>query len=175
MRRSLRALSRDEEGAALAEFAIVAPVMLLLLVGVAEVVQALEVQRRVENVASSIADVTSRERIVDTQTLNDILRAGQGLMTPLPSAELGERIASFTADSAGRAKLDWSADGPTPYNGSAKLDPAALQLKPNESVIVADVSYPYHPMAKLVLPDDIGLQKRMILTPRVAAQVQKTK
>lgn len=173
-RRGFRALARDVSGAALAEFAIILPLMLLLLIGAAEVVEGIEAQRRVAAVASSIGDVTAREQTVSTATLNDIFLAGATLMLPLRSDQLGERLASFTADASGKVTLDWSAEGPVPYAGTADLNPAGIALKPNESVIVADASYPYQTLMRWVLPGAIPMQKRMLLTPRIASQVQKT-
>ncbi|MDB5466585.1 MAG: hypothetical protein JWQ46_1347 [Phenylobacterium sp.] len=169
-------LLRNERGAALAEFVLVAPIMLLLLFGSVEALQAVETQRRVAHIASAVADIVAQERTISDVALNDIFQAGGLLMDPLPTNTLGQRVASFTADDSGAAKLDWSLDAPgAPYAGSDGLTVPSGYLKPKQSVIVADVSYRYHPALSWVLPDSIDLQKRAYLRPRLTDRVLMTK
>jgi Flp pilus assembly protein TadG len=171
---ALRRLLRDQGGSALAEFALVAPVMLLMMIGSAEVVQAVEAHRRVTHVASAIADIVAQERTTDDGKLKDVFVAGTLLMAPLPAGQLGQRIASFSADANGVVTMDWVANRGA-YVGSEPLAlPPAYTLKAEQGVIVADVSYGYAPLIQWVLPDSILMQKRMYLRPRLADRVVKT-
>ncbi|MDB5446644.1 MAG: hypothetical protein JWQ97_1961 [Phenylobacterium sp.] len=172
MRLLLARLLRDSRGAALAEFAMVAPLMLLLFFGSVEVVQAVEAQRRLAHVASAIADVAAQDRTIDDGELADIFAAAPALMQPFPAGSLGERLISFRADSSGAVSVDWRADGAA-YAGD---EPAALPagyLPAGESVIVADVSYAYQPLLTLVFADPIQFQKRAYLRPRLSDHVVK--
>ena len=171
MIRRLARLATDEGGAALAEFALVAPFMMLILFGSVESLQAVETQRRVAHISAAVADLVAQNRIVTDNDLADVFQAGGLLMDPLPSATLGQRVASFTADSGGTVTLDWSKNAPTPYAGSEGLTLPNGYLKPAQSVVVADVSYTYQPALRWVLPSSMVFQKRVYLHPRLTTQV----
>ena len=170
----LRRLYRADSGAALAEFALVAPFMMLMLFGAVESLQAVETQRRVAHTSSAVADLVAQSRIVTDTDLGDIFQAGASLMDPLPAATLGQRVASFTADAAGNASLDWSASAPQGYAGTETLTLPPGYLPANQSVIVADVSYTYQPALKWLLPSTMVFQKRAYLHPRLTTQVTHT-
>lgn len=171
MRARLARLARAQSGAALAEFALVAPFMMLILFGSIEALQAIETQRRVAHISSAIADLVAQNRIVTDSDLADVFQAGGLLMDPLPATTLGQRVTSFTADSGGTVKADWTADAPTPYAGTESLTLPNGYLKANQSVVVADVSYTYQPALKWLLPSTLLFQKRVYLHPRLTTQV----
>lgn len=173
IRAALR-LWRDRAGAALAEFAIVMPFMILLLIGFAEGLQLVETHRRVARAASSIGDLAGQVRTLNDAEFADLFVAGAMLMYPLPTTTLGQRLTGFSADSTGKVTKDWSVNAPQAYAGSApEALPAGYVLTPNQGVVIADVSYVYKPMVKWILPTDIALQKRMLLRPRAADRVTR--
>ena len=51
---------RDKRGVSAVEFALLTPIILLIYVGVAEIGNLLTVERRVETVASTAADLTAQ-------------------------------------------------------------------------------------------------------------------
>lgn len=168
----LQTLRSDQRGAAMVEFAIVLPLLLLLLLGSIEIVQLVEAHRRVTHVASTVADLVSQQRIVDRSGIDDVFVAGELVMAPLPADRLGMRIASYVADSSGRVRRDWMDQGPVPYAGNAPEGlPPGYSLPREEGVIVADVSYTYTPLLKWALAGDLKLEKRMLLRPRVSEKV----
>ncbi len=160
----------------MAEFAIVLPAMLLMLLGSVEVAQMVEAHRRVTRAASTVADIVAQNREVDAARLTDIFRAADLMLAPLPAETLGVRVSSFVADDKGKVAVEWAEQKGT-YAGSAPANSlGTYKLQENQSVIVADVSYRYDPILQWVLPDEIAMQKRMILRPRIAEKVElKTK
>lgn len=171
MSRFLRRLRRCERGVAATEFALVAPIMILLHFGVVEVVQAWEAHRRVAHVASALADLTAQNRTVTASDLDDILAAGALMISPFPETSLGERIASLTADASGAVKMDWSASRNWTASGAPSVPAGYLQA--NESVIVAEATFGHRAMFGLVLPSALTMQKKAYLRPRLSQQVQK--
>jgi Flp pilus assembly protein TadG len=167
-----RRLWNNESGAAIAEFALVAPLMFLLFFGSLEMVQAVEAQKRVAHIASAIADVVAQSREVDEAELTDLATAATAMMAPFSAEDLGQRIASFTADEDGAAQLDWFFTGAA-YTGSEPLALPDGYLEPGESVVVADVSYRYEPAMTLAIPAAIRLQKRAYLRPRLSDRVTR--
>ena len=57
-----RRLLRNERGIAAVEFALILPIMLVLWLGGVEVTGALSVDRRLNNLASSIGDLVARDK-----------------------------------------------------------------------------------------------------------------
>ena len=65
-------LGRDIRGVAAVEFGLIAPVLLLILVVVAEVTRGVAIDRRLGQVTSMIADLVSREENMSSADLNSI-------------------------------------------------------------------------------------------------------
>ena len=169
-RRLLAALRRCRRGAAAIEFALVAPMMILLHLGVVECVQAWEAYRRAAHIAAALADLAAQNRSVTTADLNDILQAGSLLISPFTTADLGERVASLTANATtGAVGVDWSATSNWTAGGAPSVPTGYLQA--GESVIVADVTYNHQTMFALVLPQTINMQNHAYLRPRLSNQV----
>jgi Flp pilus assembly protein TadG len=167
----LATLGRCRRGAAAVEFALVAPFMILLHLGVVESVQAWEAYRRASHVAATLADLTAQNRSVTSADLTDILRSGSLLIAPFPAANLGERIASITANAQGTAQLDWAVASNWTAGGAPSVPAGYLQ--PGESVVVADVSYQHQALFGLVLPHALTMKTHAYLRPRLSDKVAK--
>lgn len=167
----LRRLATDRGGASAVEFAIIFPVLFVLHVGAAEALQAYVAQRNVAHIASAMADITARNRSVSTADTNDILSASLSMMYPLPNVSLQQRITSMSADSGGSIVTDWTVNKGYSEAGSPSLPTGYLAA--NESVIVTDVIYDYHPTFGLFLPNTIRFTRHAYVRPRLSAKVEK--
>lgn len=162
-------LSRDHAGVAAVEFALIAPMMVLVLFGIVEVSELLKANRRVETVAASLSDVVARDTIVDGNDLSDLWRAIDPLMFPSPTAPAQARITSVLIDKDGKATVGWSAG----HNGFSGLAPGAAFTLPADmrvpltSVIVAEVRYTYTPAINVVLGNTIAMAHTEFRRPRV--------
>lgn len=173
MRRLLARFARDTAGLAALEFAIVAPVMILMHFGAVECIQAFEAYRRVTHIASAIADITAQNSTVTSAQMTDILNAGPALIHPFPSTPLGERVSSLVANSTGQVNVAWSVT----MNYTATDTPAVpsgTTLAAGQSLIVADVTYSAPSLFALVLPKSIKMTRHAYLTPRLSSQVTKS-
>lgn len=164
-------LKRDERGAAAVEFALILPFLVFMHLAVVEFVQAWQVRTRVGHVAASLADVTSQSRTVSDADLTDILLAGDAMMRPYPTAPLGERITSLTANAQGVVEMKWTVSRNFASEPTPKL-PANF-LAPNDSIIVAEAKYAYRPAISVVVPEQFTLRHTAYVRPRVSTSVEK--
>ncbi|MFM9939634.1 MAG: TadE/TadG family type IV pilus assembly protein [Hyphomicrobiaceae bacterium] len=179
----LARLDRDDRGVAAIEFAMIVPIMFFLFVGAIEFSQALTVDRRVTQSASSTADLIARAPTsgLTAAQVDSQLKIIEQLVEPYDLSLLTVKIVSVKAQSvpgnpaATNYVVDWSRDnrGGTPYprNTNYAGIPAGL-LSAGESVIVAEATYNYQPIIfKYFISSAFDLNEKFYLKPRNASCV----
>lgn len=148
---------RARGGVAAIEFALIAPVLLLLYVGGAELARATMAQRRTSLLARTVADLTA---LGDTgspmarATMDDILAASRLVYSPFDATQAVIRVAAIGIYMQGttRTVRICSSDGSP---GTAKwpvgVAPAGLAIPANYKrhgmrLVVAQVTMPYTPV-----------------------------
>jgi Flp pilus assembly protein TadG len=168
---------RDRRGVSAVEFALIAPVLLLLYCGLAELTQAMMAQRRLNQVTAAIGDLVSQTSQVDANRLKDVFLIGQTIMAPFPTTTLRMCVVSVTADTKGKATVDWVAlsNAPTncPKQNDVVTDTPPGVLAASQSVIMARSSYAYDSPIKFVLPGATAMNRTFYLRPRKAGTVLK--
>ena len=168
----LRRGAADQDGAAAIEFALIFPILFVINVAAAEFLQAYQAQRNVSHIAAAMADVVAQSRSVSTADLDDVMTAGVVIIHPFPNAGLQQRVSSLSANATGSVSTDWTqkksytlTPGPSVPSG---------YLGANESVIVTDVIYDYHPTFGLFVPATIRFTRHAYVRPRLSQKVEKT-
>jgi Flp pilus assembly protein TadG len=149
----LQGLNRDQRGVASIEFAFIAPVLVLVYLGMAELSEAMMAQRRVSHVAAVLGDLVSQGQTTTSGQITDILNIRQSLLSPLPSTNLKVRLSSVTVNTSNVPIVDWSkASGLTAHaKGAAITLPKSPSnasmpfIAAGQSVILAEVEYPWTP------------------------------
>lgn len=156
---SVRALARrlraDKGGVAAVEFALIVPIMFLMFIGAVELSQAITVDRRVTQVASSAADLVARaEKQISQNEIGDILKVGGYVLEPYSQSPLTIVLRNVTSSPANAAiaKQSWTCT----YQGAGATQTCAcantsFSLPPNlvstnDSVVVAEATYTYTPL-----------------------------
>ncbi|MBO6754895.1 MAG: pilus assembly protein [Roseibium sp.] len=143
-------LIKNRQGVAAVEFALLLPVLLILVIGMAETTDALNHDRKVSQVASTIADLVAQGQIVSPTELSDYFLGAEAIMEPYPTTTLDIIVASVTFDADGDPVVDWSEDNdggsPWPAGGPPPITLPATIRVPGASVVVGDASYTYTPM-----------------------------
>ena len=151
----LRRWKADAAGLAAIEFAFIAPMMGVMFIGSVELSQAIIVDRRVTQIASTTADLVARaETQIAQSDITDIMKAGSFIMAPYSQNPLQIVIRELQSSpsSATTVKQSWSCT----YNGTGSTltcacsnttatAPANL-MTTNDSVIVSQVTYAYKPL-----------------------------
>jgi Flp pilus assembly protein TadG len=179
----LSRLRKDTRGVAAVEFAMILPIMFFLFVGTIEFSQALTVDRRVTQSASSTADLIARapKEGLSASQVDSELTIIEQLMKPYDPSPLTVRIVSVLAKKSKSGGLeynvDWSRDnhGNTPYARNSEYTgnmPDGL-LVDKESVIIAEASYNYTPLIfNYFIKQAFDLNDTFYLKPRNALCVK---
>jgi Flp pilus assembly protein TadG len=172
-------MAHDKRAVSAIEFAILAPVMIMMYVGAVELGNALTINRRASAVTSTAADLVAQVKTVVTSDLQDIGKAATSVMAPYPTTPLKIVLTSVVADQNNIGKVTWSyaTNGGTPRAcGSTYSVPAGL-TQANSSVIVAEVTYAFKPMTNLTVfgaPVAYDMKRTFYARPRKSLEVKKT-
>ena len=169
---------RDRRGVSAIEFAMIAPLLILIYVAVAESGNALTVYRRTSTVAATASDLTAQVKAVSTADLQDIVAASASILTPYDPAPLKIVISSVVADNNNDGKVAWSYanKGTGRAVNSAYTIPAGL-TEPGTSVVVAEITYGFTPLLDLTQifsPGAFDIARTFYTRPRRSLTVAKT-
>ena len=166
IRTALKGLKCHDGGVAAVEFALVLPVLLLILMGVIELSNVMMVERKLLNSMQSVADLIGQKTDITTADLTDIYVAGQLTMNPYDTANLTIGVASVRFDdTSGDPTLDWS-DG---WNGGSVTNPTTLAVGRGEagaSIVIVSGVYTYTPLSSLIIPTTLSLGEISYVRPR---------
>ena len=166
----LRRFARDARGVSAVEFALIAPVLIGLYLGLAEFCQAYMAQKRTGHLTSQIADIVAQSDVVTRDELADTFAIGSMLLQPFPTTTLGMRVSGVTRGPDGVARVDWSrGQGMTARSGSVTI-PAGL-INNGESIIMSEATYNYVSPLNKLLPGTTRFSQTYYLRPRLVERI----
>lgn len=148
----VRSFCRCVRGVAAVEFGLIAPILLVLLLGVVEMTRAISIDRRFALVASTVADLVAREEQLSPDDVNAIYDVVAQVMSPFDTEPLKISIVPVKGRGAETVSYVSPANLPT-YNGATQ--PGRCQSVPIEdglidagfgpadSVIVVNAAYSF--------------------------------
>lgn len=154
----LARLRRDEAGVAALEFAFLAPVMLVMLLGTIEISRGISVDRRFSLATSRVSDLVTREKTLGatpTDTLFGITKSAQTIMSPFDSSTLKLKVVSVMAIKADTTQgtVKWAYDctstGCSVSSSTTTCQPYTLRaglVSQYGSVIVVESKYNFSPL-----------------------------
>lgn len=169
-------LIADRRGVSAVEFALLAPVMILIYFGLTQFSLAYMAERRASHTAAMIADLVAQSGKTSVKDLESVSAIGQMLMKPFSATPLTTRISSVTMDDRGRAWVDWSyTSNSGVLQPLSKADPIT-DLPPGlagdkESLIIGETRYAYEPAFKDMMPALTTFGRKYYLRPRTVNQV----
>ncbi len=173
--RFLRRLRRDDSGLSALEFAIICPVMLTSLLGAVEVSNGMLADRKVTQVTSTIADLTSQDTDITTSEMRDIWAAGAAIMYPMGVGPLKMRVSSVVADLNGITRVEWSCSlNTTARSAGAVITIPEGMVQPGGSVILSEVEYLYTSAIGDFLTSGVTVKDKFYLRPRRVLKVTRT-
>jgi Flp pilus assembly protein TadG len=172
MKRFLTGWLKDRRGVAAVEFAFIAPLMIALYFGLAELTIGLMAERRASHLASTMADLVAQEASMTHTGIDEVLTAGAAIMQPFPSGtnDLKVRLTSVVADPEGVPKVAWSRSQGAGYAplavGSTVTGLPANLLGANEGLIMGEVVYYHTPIVGYVIDETMQFSEKFYLRPR---------
>lgn len=165
---------KDKDGIAAIEFCFIAPVMIFMYFGMAEVATAISVDRNVSHSANVAGDLTTQSQTVSAAEMTEIMTATMMVMG-IPQSK--QNSVSIEIASYGRAADDSiinrgiaTLNGPFPTTFDASTLDTRI-LSSTSGVVVARVNYNYEPLKLRYMPSDFDLRETFMLKPRKSANV----
>lgn len=180
--RFLSRLLRDRRGVSAIEFALIAPVMIVIYFGLIEFTQGYMAERRAGHVASMVADLVARSDGANVKDLEGIFQIGDMIMRPFSAETLSIRVSSVTVDARGVATVEWSraksakdADGvdimPAHKRGDPITDLPPDLITDGQTVILGETNYGYVSAFGQMIPGGISFQRNYYLKPRTTDRI----
>jgi Flp pilus assembly protein TadG len=162
-------------GTAAVEFAMVAPLMIAIYLGVVELTGLLLVDRKIIAATQTVADLVSQESVISPTEVDDIIVAAQRIFDPYPSVTLTINIASVRFNTnSGAAEIEWQRIVGNSNAGSTILTEAAGMGLPGEGVVIAYLTYQYTPLFGTLVTGTVSLNELSLLRPRRSPVVKCT-
>lgn len=168
-----RRLLHNTGGVSAIEFALILPVGLILLYGIAESGYVILLDRKLTSATQSAGDLVAQETSIADADLDDIVVAVNNILRPYPVDNLVVTIASVSQDSAGTVVLDWIFPSATTATSILAELPPGLLSTSSQSVIVSKMSYIYTPNLTTNLFSGFTISDTAYLRPRNGTKVAK--
>jgi Flp pilus assembly protein TadG len=173
--RGIQGLWYNEKGVSAVEFALIAPILILIYFGCIELSLLMRADRRVTSTASGMGDLTARLVTADDSDMQELFDAAAVLMQPYDAKNARLRITSVVDNGDGVTRVGWS-DGFNiePYSEDALITvPPGLVTTPG-SVIVSEVEFEYESSIGFVINTSRTLKDTFYLRPRRVTVINRT-
>lgn len=172
---------RDRRGVAAVEFAFIAPVLVLLYAGVAELCTVMMADRRASHADSAIGDLASQTDKLNDAQVADIFSAATTILSPFDTAPLQLRLTSVTISAGKVPKVEWSAVKSSSQGDLRKLNcneaapnfPPELTATAGDNVLMAEAVYNYTLPMSFGHTGELKFKPRYFMRPRTAAKVAR--
>ncbi|MBW8733508.1 MAG: pilus assembly protein [Asticcacaulis sp.] len=142
----LRRFWSDRRGVSAVEFALIAPILIMIYLALAELTLGMMASRRTSHLAATIGDLAAQSENLTDANITDLWAIGTSMMQPFTTGtSLKMRLTSVTMNSQNVAIVNWSkGQQMTPYTKGAPV-PAitTAQIAANESLMMTEVEYDY--------------------------------
>lgn len=178
LNRSFRKLVHCSKAVAAVEFAIVAPTVIILFCGGAELAFFLHAHYQTAQAASTVADVISRYETLTADNIDALLSVASEVVGDSEFAENGEIILSSVSRSGGKTPtVVWQCTGGGEYAGTSLVGaidknatlPSSLTLADDDNVIVAEVYFDYPSIFGWLPASVTPIYKIAIFRPRLGS------
>ncbi|HPE47666.1 MAG TPA: pilus assembly protein [Hyphomonas sp.] len=172
--RGVRGIRYNQDGVSALEFALIAPVLILIYLGAVELSLLMRIDRRVTSTSASLGDLTARLATVTDDDMSEMFQAAEVMMQPYDAADARMRITSIVDSGDGNPKVAWS----DAYNmaayapGDTVTVPTGIIPSPG-SVIMSEVQYDYTSDFGYVISTSKTISDKFYLRPRRVSEIAR--
>jgi Flp pilus assembly protein TadG len=162
------------QGVAAVEFAIIVPILLMMLIGAVEIGTAIVIKDKVRTAASTLAQIANQYTTIHNSDMTAILGATAAIVTPYSTSPVSVVISEISINSGGSATVSWSdtLQGTARAPGSSIVVPSAIAA-PNTTLLLSEVSYLYQPTLGYVMTGALTLQDSLYVSPRSGSSIAR--
>jgi TadE-like protein len=153
-------------GNVVVEFALAAPVLMMLTLASAELARFVILHQKMDRVATTVSDLVSRAETINETEMADIFLAIGEVASPFDLADLGVVIVSSVTNPDGNgAIVAWQRSGGGAYSASSHLGaegddavlPDGFEVRQGETAIISEVFYDFTPFLSelIVEPQEV--------------------
>ncbi len=178
----MRSFRKDCEGVAAVEFALIAPLMIMLFIGTLEVSAAVSVNRKVSRISSVVGDLVTQSDELSASAISSIMDVASDIIAPY-SNTIRIRITGIAIES-GNAAVVWSCNSnwSSVAAGDAYVVPDSIKTD-GTFLVAARVQTDYQPMVGWISysgpgessisldQTEITMDEQIFLRPRVGSAV----
>jgi Flp pilus assembly protein TadG len=171
-----RVLARCTAGNVAVEFALALPVLLLMMLGSAEMARFVILHQKLDRVATTISDLVSRAETISESQIEDIFNAAGEVAEPFDLANLGVVVVSSITNADGEgAVIAWQRSGGGSYSAASELGvagdepnlPDGFVVREGETAIIAEVFYDFSPFLSELIVDPQVIHRSAHHRPRL--------
>ena len=164
-------------GVAAIEFAMIMPVLMILLLAAFDGGRAIVIYMKVRSATYTVAAITNQYTTIQSSDMTSIVGAPSVVLAPDSSTPATVVISQIKISTGGTAKVGWSyaLNGTALTQGSTATIPAGLVASGNTCgtypcyLILGQVSYTYSPLFGFFGKGGINLADSIYVTPRSSA------
>lgn len=162
----IRRLWIDRSGVGAVEFALIAPLLLMIYITVFELTIGLSISKRVTRASGTIADlVTQQDGSVTKATLGTMVNVAQSIFVPYGVPTTHIKITGIQVNGAtSTVKWSWDEKGGKPYTAGSPIHIPANMKAANAFIVHAEVSVPHQLL--MFMPGLIPSEMRNITISR---------
>lgn len=167
------AVNRDATSAI--EFALVLPVLMLLVFGGYQLNEAVSAYRKVTLTARTVADLTTQYTSMASSDVTTVLNASAQVMTPFNTANLTIVLTEYSTDLTGKTTVTWSKS----LNGTPLVAGSTVTLPVNiaqlgTSLVLATTSFSFTPAVAYKLTGPFVMSSQIYMSPRSTQSITYT-
>lgn len=174
-RTAARLCGARSRGIAALEFALVAPMIVVMFIGSFQILNAVTAYRKLTDTTVELANITCQYTTMGQTDVNTVLNAAATIMAPYSTVPMSIILSEVGTDSNGNATVTWSkAYQTTPLaQGSSVNMPAGFD-SPNSHYIVVQSTYSFTPVVGQSFVGTIPLAKEVVMLPRASSSIPYT-
>jgi Flp pilus assembly protein TadG len=175
-----RGLLKNQHGVAAIEFALAAPMLISMLLGISELSRFILVHAKAEKVAFTMSDLVSQteQESLTNAEITQMMDAASEVMNPFTfGAEGVVIITSVGRTGTNQPTVRWQRSGGGTFSSSSQIGsvnanaslPAGFTMADKENVIVAEVYYRFTPIFGAQILGTQTIYKTAYFKPRLGA------